>query len=134
MRTAKPEEELNFRLNFEGAKANKQVEFFYEVYLNLPDSVANPNYKMSSYAGNLSFFGADHQMHSMGHGEKEAVKFGVNITDAVKRQKALSQAKTMTITLVPTGLVTRDERRLPIRSDAQVSVEQITLSVQEREK
>ena len=134
MKTVKPEEELNFRLNFEGSKANKQVEFFYEVYLNLPDSVANPNYNMSSYAGNLSFFGADHQMHSMGHGEKDEVKFGVNITDAVKRQKALSQSRTMTITLVPTGLVSRDERPLPIRSDAKVSVEQITLSVQEREK
>lgn len=133
-KTLKPEEELNFRLNFEGVSANKPVEFFYEVYLNLPDNVTNPNYRLPSYAGNLSFFGADQKAHSMSHGEKEELKFGVNITDAVKRQKDLAKAKTLTVTLVPTGLVGRDERRLPIRSDARVSVEQITLSLQEREK
>lgn len=133
LQAAKPDDELNFRLNFDGATADKPVEFFYEVYLNLPENVANPNYKMESYAGNLSFFGAD-QKHSMGHDEKEALKFGVNITDAVKRLKNLGAAQTISVTLVPTGLVTKDERRLPIRSDAKVSVEQVTLSVQEREK
>ena len=133
LRAAKPDDELNFRLNFEGAKADKPVEFFYEVYLNLPENVTEPNYKMESYAGNLSFFGAD-QKHSTSHGEKEDLKFGVNVTDAVKRLKNLGATKTLSVTLVPTGLVSRDERRLPIRSDAKVSVEQITLSVQEREK
>jgi Common central domain of tyrosinase/Polyphenol oxidase middle domain len=130
LKPAKPEDELNFKLNFEGVKADKPVEFVYEVYLNLPENVAEPNYKMESYAGNLSFFGAD----SMGHGEKEEMKFGVNITDAVKRLKNLGAGKTFSVTLVPTGLVSKDEKRLPIRSDAKVSVEQVTLSVQEREK
>ena len=133
LQAAKPEDELNFRLNFEGAKADKPLEFFYEVYLNLPENVADPNYKMESYAGNLSFFGAD-QKHSMGRGEKEELKFGLNITDAVKRLRNLGAAQTLSVTLVPTGLVSKDEQRLPIRSDAKVSVEQITLSVQEREK
>jgi hypothetical protein len=133
LKTAKPEDELNFKLNFEGVKADKPVEFFYEVYLNLPENVAEPNYKMESYAGNLSFFGAD-EKHSMGHDEKEEMKFGVNVTDAVKRFKNLEAGKTLSVTLVPTGLVSKDEKRLPIRSDAKVSVEQITLSVQEREK
>jgi tyrosinase len=133
LQAGRPEDELNFRLNFEGVKANKPVEFFFEVYLNLPENVADPNYRMESYAGNLSFFGAD-QRHSMGHGEKEELKFGVNITNAVKRLRNLGAARTLSVTLVPTGLVSKDERRLPIRSDARVSVEQITLSVQEREK
>jgi tyrosinase len=133
LKAAKPEDELNFKLNFEGVKADKPVEFFYEVYLNLPENVKEPNYKMESYAGNLSFFGAD-QQHSMKHNEKEELKFSVNLTDAVKRAKNLGAAKTLSITLVPTGLVSRDEKRLPIRSNAKVSVERITLSVQEREK
>lgn len=133
LKAAKPEDELNFKLNFEGVKADKPVEFFYEVYLNLPENVKEPNYKMESYAGNLSFFGAD-QQHSMKHNEKEELKFSVSLTDAIKRAKSLGAAKTLSITLVPTGLVSRDEKRLPIRSDAKVSVERITLSVQEREK
>ncbi|MDX6527962.1 MAG: hypothetical protein QOH41_252 [Blastocatellia bacterium] len=130
LQTAKPEDELNFRLNFEGARADKPLEFFYEVYLNLPENAVDPNYKMESYAENLSFFGAD-QKHSM---EKEELKFGVNITNALKRLKNLGEAKTLSVTLVPTGLVSKDEKRLPIRSDAKVSVDQITLSVQVREK
>jgi tyrosinase len=130
---AKPENELNFELNFEGVKADKPVDFFYEVYLDLPENAAEPNYKMESYAGNLSLFGADHQ-HSTEHGEKEPLKFGVNVTDAVKRLKNLGAAQTISVTLVPAGLVSKDEKRLPIRSDAKVSVEQITLSAQERKQ
>jgi tyrosinase len=133
LKTAKPENEANFKLNFEGVKADKPVEFVYEVYLNLPENVAEPNYKMESYAGNLSFFGADHK-HSMEPGEKEELKFGLNVTDAVKKLKNLGEGKTFSVTLVPTGLVSKDEKRLPIRSDAKVSVEQITLSVQEPEE
>lgn len=133
LKAAKPEDELNFKLNFEGVKADKPVEFFYEVYLNLPENVKEPDYKMESYAGNLSFFGAN-QKHSMNHGEKEPLKFSVNVTDSVKRLKNLGEGKTLSVTLVPTGLVSKDEKRLPIRSDAKVSVEQITLSVEERQK
>lgn len=130
-----PNDELNFRINFEGVRANKPVEFYYEVYLNLPESVIDPNPNMENYAGNVSFFGADTQHKSgHGHGDKEALKFGVNITDAVNRQKNLAQAKTIAVTLVPTGLVTRDEKRLPIRSDARISIERITLTLQETDK
>jgi hypothetical protein len=132
LQRSRPEDELNFILNFEGVRADKPLEFFYEVYLNLPENVANPNYRMENYAGPLSFFGAGRQ--SMKHGEKEELKFGVNITDAVKRLKNLGAAQTVSVTLVPTGLVSKDERRLPIRSDARLSAEQVTLSVQEPEK
>ncbi|MEP6818566.1 MAG: tyrosinase family protein [bacterium] len=131
LRAVKPEEEVQLKLNFEGVKANKPVDFFYEVYLNLPENV-EPNYTMESYAGNLSFFGAD-QTHST-HGEKEELKFNVNVTEAVRRLKNLQQQKAIAVTLVPTGLVSKDEKRLPIRSDAKVSVEQVSLSIEEREK
>ena len=130
LEAVKPEEEVRFKLNFEGVKADKPVDFFYEVYLNLPENTAEPYYAMESYAGNLSFFGAD-QKHSTQHGEKEELKFNVNITGAVKRLKNLQQQKTLSFALVPTGLVSRDEKRLPIRSDAKVSIEQITLTVEE---
>jgi hypothetical protein len=62
------------------------------------------------------------------------LKFNVNVTGALKRLRNLRQQKTLSFTLVPTGLVSKDEKRLPIRSDATVSVEQVTLSVEEREK
>lgn len=133
LKATKAEDEVNIKLNFEGVKADKPVEFFYEVYLNLPENITEPDYKMESYAGNLTLFGAD-QTHSMDHNEKDPLKFSVNLTDAVKRAKKLGAEKTLSITLVPTGLVSKDEKRLPIRSDAKVSVEQITLSVEEREK
>ena len=132
LKKTRPENELNFRLNFEGLKADKQVEFYYEVYLNLPENITEPDYKSEYYAGNLTLFGAD-QAHSMDHGDKDSLKFGLNITDAVKRLKNLGTGK-ISITLVPTGLVSKDEKRLPIRSDVKISVEQVTLSVQEREK
>ena len=133
LRAAKPEDEVNIKLNFEGVKADKAPEFFYEVYLNLPENVADPNYKLRNYAGNLSLFGIE-RTHSKEHGEMEALKFSVNVTDAIKRLRNLRAGKTLSVTLVPTGVVSRDERRLPIRSDAKVSVERITLSLEEREK
>jgi tyrosinase-like protein/polyphenol oxidase family protein len=131
LRTAKPEDEMQFKLNFEGLRIEKPLDFFYEVYLNLPDNTQEPNYTMESYAGNLAFFGAE-QTHAK-HGEKEELKFSVNITGAVNRLKTLQQQKTVSVTLVPTALVSKDNKRLPIRSDARISVEQVTLSVEERE-
>lgn len=133
LQAAKPNDELNFKLNFVGAKADKPVEYFYEVYLNLPENMTTENYRMESYAGNLSFFGVA-QQHSMKHNEKEEPKFSVNVTDALKRLKNIGGEKTLSVTLVPTGLVSKNEKRLPIQSDAKVSVDQITLSVQERER
>lgn len=135
LKAAKPEDELNFRLNFEDVKADKPVEFFYEVYLNLPDMVTEPDYKSQYYAGNISFFGADSHanMAGMKHNEMEPLKFGVNVSDAIKRAKVAGVGK-LSITLIPTGLVSKDEKRLPVRSDAKISVGQITLSVEQREK
>jgi tyrosinase len=135
---ARPEDELNIRLNFENVKADKPVEFYYEVYINLPTMTGEPNFRMDSYAGNLSFFGADSDhnagdMQGMKHGEMEPLKFSVNITDAIRRLKLNGVGK-VSITLVPTGLVDKAEKRLPIRSEARISVGQVTLSVQEREK
>ena len=123
---------MQFKLNFEGLRVERPVDFFYEVYLNLPDSTPEPNYTMESYAGNLAFFGAE-QTHDK-HGEKEELKFNVNITGAVKRLRNLQRQKTISITLVPTALVSRDGKRLPIRSEARISIEQVTLSVEEPER
>ncbi|MGC2238193.1 MAG: tyrosinase family protein [Pyrinomonadaceae bacterium] len=133
---AKPEDELNFRLNFEDVKANKPVEFFYEVYLNLPENVTEPDYKSEYYAGNISFFGADSMSGMtmpMKNGEMEPLKFSVNVSDAIRRSKIAGVGK-LSVTLIPTGLVSKDEKRLPIRSDAKISVGQITLSLEQREK
>ena len=132
LRTAKPEEEMQFKLNFEGVRVETPVDFFYEVYLNLADNIQEPNYKMESYAGNLAFFGAE-QTHAR-HGEKEALRINVNITGALKRLTNLQRQKSVSITLVPTALESRDGKRLPVRSNARISVEQVTLSVDERER
>ena len=123
---------MQFKLNFEGVKVENPVDFFYEVYLNLPDNTSEPNYKMESYAGNLAFFGAE-QTHAK-HGEKEELKFNVNISGAVKRLRNLQRQKAVSITLVPTALESRDGKRLPIRSNARISIEQVTLSVNEPER
>lgn len=131
LRAVKPEEEMQFKLNFEGVKAERPVDFFYEVYLNLPDNITEPSYTMESYAGNLTFFGAD-QTHAR-HGEKEELKVNVNLTGAVKRLRNLGRQNTVSITLVPAGLESRDGKRLPVRSNARISIEQVTLSVDEPE-
>jgi len=123
---------MQFKLNFEGLKVERPVDFFYEVYLNLPDSTQDPNYTMESYAGNLAFFGAE-QTHAK-HGEKAELKFNVNISGAVKRLKALQQQRTVSVTLVPTALESREGKRLPVRSDARITVDQIILSVEEPER
>ncbi|MCM3872711.1 MAG: tyrosinase family protein [Pyrinomonadaceae bacterium] len=132
LRAVKPEEEMHFKLNFEGVKVEKPVDFFYEVYLNLPDNTPDPNYTMESYAGNLAFFGMD-QTHAKQHGEKEELKLNVNITGAVKRLKDLRR-QTVSITLVPAGLESREGKRLPIRSNAKISIDQVTLSVDEPDR
>ena len=123
---------MQFKLNFEGLKVERPVDFFYEVYLNLPDNTQDPNYKMESYAGNLAFFGAE-QTHAK-HGEKAELKFSVNISGAVKRLKALQQQRTVSVTLVPTALESRDGKRLPVRSDARITVDQVILSVEEPDR
>lgn len=132
LRTRKPEEEMQFKLNFEGLKVEKPLDFFYEVYLNLPDSTQEPNYTMESYAGNIAFFAAT-QMHAQ-HGEKEELKFSVNISGAVRRLRALQQQRTVSVTLVPTALESRDGKRLPVRSSARITVDQVTMSVEEPDR
>ena len=132
LRTRKPEEEMQFKLNFEGLKVEKPLDFFYEVYLNLPDNTQDPNYTMESYAGNLAFFAAT-QMHAQ-HGEKEELKFSANITGAVRRLRNLQQQRTVSVTLVPTALETRDGKRLPVRSSARITVDQVTLTVEEPDR
>jgi hypothetical protein len=132
LRTAKPEEEMQFKLNFEGLKVERPIDFFYEVYLNLPDNTQDPNYTMESYAGNLAFFGAE-QTHAK-HGEKTELKFNVNISGAVKRLRALQQQRTLSVTLVPSALESRDGKRLPVRSDARITVDQVILSVEEPDR
>lgn len=126
------EDETRFRLNFEGVKADKPVPFYYEVYLNLPEGGTDPDYTMDEYAGNLTLFGAGEE-HA-GHGNQEPPNFGVDITDGVRRVKNLSAARTVSVTLVPTALVDKNERRLPIRSDVKISVERVTLAAEEPEK
>ncbi len=131
-RAAKPEEEMHFTLNFEGLKVEKPIDFYYEVYLNLPDNIQEPNFTMESYAGNLAFFGAE-QTHAR-HGEKAELKISTNITGAVKRLRALQQQRTVSVTLVPTGLETRAGKRLPVRSDARITVDQVILNVEEPDR
>lgn len=132
LRAAKPEEQMQFKLNFEGLRVERPLDFYYEVYLNLPDSTQEPNYTMESYAGNLAFFGAE-QTHAS-HGEKEAVRFSANITGAVNRLKNLQQQKTVSVTLEPTALESRDGKRLPVRSNARITVDQVILSAEEPER
>ncbi len=131
-RNVKPEEEMQFKLNFEGLKVERPLDFYYEVYLNLPDIAQDPNYRMESYAGNLTLFGAE-QTHAR-HGEKAELKISVNISVAVKRLKALQQQRTVSVTLVPTALESRDGRRLPVRSDARITVDQVNLNVEEPDR
>jgi hypothetical protein len=131
-RTAKPGEEIQFTLNVEGVRVEKPLDFFYEVYLNLPDNVQDPNYTMASYAGNLSFFGAE-QLHGQ-HGEKETVRISANITAGLTKLTNLRQQKTISVTLVPTALVSKGGKRLPIRSEGKVTAEQVTLNAEERER
>ena len=132
LRTAKPEEEMQFRLNFEGVRVERPLDFYYEVYLNLPDNVQEPKYTMDNYAGNLALFGAE-QTHAQ-HGEKEALRFTVDISGALKRLAGLQRQKTFTVTLVPTALETRAGRRLPVRSEARVSVERVSLVAEEPQR
>lgn len=131
-RTAKPGEETQFQLNFAGVKVERPLDFYYEVYLNLPESVQDPNYKMESYAGNLAFFGAE-QIHEK-HGEKEEVRTSVNLTGAFTKLSNLRQQRNISVTLVPTALESRTGRRLPVRSEGRISVERVTLSAQQREQ
>jgi hypothetical protein len=133
LKTVKPEEEMQFKLNFEGVRVERPLDFYYEVYLNLPDNVQDPKFTMEEYAGNLAFFGAE-QTHAQ-HGEKEALRFMVNISGALRRRLSnLQRQKSITVTLVPTALETRAGRRLPVRSEGRVTVEQVTLSVDEPQR
>ena len=53
---------------------------------------------------------------------------------AFKKLTNLQRQRAISVTLVPSGLETRAGRRLPVRSDGRVSVEQVTLTVDEPQR
>ncbi len=126
-------EPTSIKLNFEDVRAEKPLECFYEIYINLPQTMQEPNYEMDSYAGNASFFGANSTHdHDMGHARS---KFSFYISQGIKNLSPSElNNSTLSITLIPTALVSENGVRVPIRSDAKASVGKITLSIEEAVK
>lgn len=71
-------------LNLEKITYEKIPTGFYEVYLNLPEEVKNPDYKSDYYVGNIGFFG---QANDSSHGHSsEGKTINFEITKLIGKQ------------------------------------------------
>lgn len=115
-------------LDFEGA-AGKPPEGYFEVYINLPEDVKDPNYRSEYYAGNISFFGLDSDHSGQLH---EKLQFKLVITDRLRRLSALKRLNnnSLTLTFVGRGAISPQGVQLPLSSDTLVRVERVTLSIE----
>ena len=121
---------MQFRLNFEGVKVERPLDFYYEVYLNLPDNIQDPKFtdgKLRRKPGVL--WRRRKRMRSMAR--RKSRNSAVNISGALKRLRALQRQKTITVTLVPTALETRAGSVCRFAPRARVTVEQVSLIAEE---
>jgi tyrosinase len=127
---ARPNAPVSVKLNFEDVRLNKPAEFYYEVYIDLPADIKDPDFRIDRYAGNISFFGAD-DMHDHDL-RREGNKFSLYITDAVASMAARGVGgKQLSITMVPTATSSADGRRIPVVSDVIGEVSAITVTIEE---
>jgi tyrosinase len=119
----------SLKLSFEDVRMDRGLDFYFEVYLDLPAGT-DPDFRMSNYAGNIALFGADRMHdHDMKRG---AHKFSVNISEAVGKLSSRSlDSKRLSVTLVPTATETREGKRIPVRSNAKAEVGRVTLAIEE---
>jgi hypothetical protein len=115
-------------LDFEGIEG-KPPEGYFEVYINLPDGVKDPDYRSEYYAGNISFFGLDSDHSGQRH---EKPTFKLVITDRLRRLSALNRLNNnqLTLTFVGRGAISPQGRQLPLSSDTMVRVDRVTLSIE----
>jgi hypothetical protein len=127
-RRADDDEAPQLSLDFEGAEG-KPPEGFFEVYINLPESKRDPDYRSPHYAGNLSFFGLGSGHAGEGH---EEPRFRLLVTTPLRQltaRKLLNDNK-LTLTLVGRGPISPEGRQLPLRPDERVRVKRVTLSIE----
>jgi tyrosinase len=98
-------------LNIEEVVVEKEMGTYFEVYLNLPRDVKEPDYQSAHYLGNLVFVGLKPQSligHKVeGDQQPNAATRTYNITDVVPSLKArkLWNENQLTVTFVMRGLV-----------------------------
>ena len=116
-------------LEFEGAEG-KPPEGYFEIYINLPETVRDPNYRSPYYAGNVSFFGLDSEHAAEAH---EKPPFRVPVTNGLRRLAArkLLNDNALTLTFVGRGAISVEGRQLPLSAEARVRLERVTLSIEE---
>ena len=76
--------EVRMVLNLEKITYEKIPTGFYEVYLNLPDNIKNPDYKSDYYVGNIGFFGKTGE-GSHGH-HSDGININFEITKLIGKQ------------------------------------------------
>jgi tyrosinase len=115
-------------LDFEGVEG-KPPEGYFEVYINLPDGVKDPDYRSEYYAGNMSFFGLVSGHSGQRH---EKLQFQLIITDRLRRLSAVKRLNNnnLTLTFVGRAAISPEGRQLPLSSDTSVRVERVTLSIE----
>jgi hypothetical protein len=112
-------------LDFEGAEG-KTPEGYFEVYINLPENVKDPNHRSEYYAGNISFFGLNPE-----HSTHENLAFKLVITNPLRRlsSRRLLTGNNLRLTFVGRGAISPEGRQLPLSSDTRVRVKRVTLSI-----
>ncbi|HEV3470171.1 MAG TPA: tyrosinase family protein [Pyrinomonadaceae bacterium] len=115
-------------LDFEGAEG-QPPEGYYEVYINLPENIQDPEYQSPFYAGNLSFFGLGSPQAGHRH---EKPRFRLPVTNFLRRESArgILRGNKLTLTLVGRGPISPEGRQLPLSPDSRVQLERVTLSIE----
>jgi tyrosinase-like protein/polyphenol oxidase-like protein len=115
-------------LNFEGVEG-KPPEGYFEVYINLPESVKDPDYGSEHYAGNLSFFGLGSGHSDQGH---EKPRFKQIITNPLRQlfARKLLTNNNLTLTFVGRGPISPEGRQLSLSPDTLLRIERVRLAIE----
>ena len=73
-------------LNLENITYQNIPSGYYEVYLNLPENIENPDFKSDFYVGNIAFFGLHDDPNHDDHAHSEGKSVNFEITELFKAQ------------------------------------------------
>ncbi len=95
-------------LNLEKITYEKIPTGFYEVYLNLPNDIKNPDYKSEFYVGNIGFFGkADDSSHGH-HSDGKNINFEITKLIGTQMRSGAWDSNNLNLTFFLRGMVAPD--------------------------
>ncbi len=95
-------------LNLEKITYEKIPTGFYEVYLNLPKDIKNPDYKSDYYVGNIGFFGKTDDSNHGHHSDGKNINFEITKLIGKQMKAGIWDFNNLNLTFFLRGMVAPD--------------------------